>query len=154
MTRHMSSISQAALLAYAVLLGSGCGQHPRIDVSVGIENGQVVFNVPFGDMNGLLDFAVCEGKKTVWAVSLPYERGHRIVYGLIPTGGNTVAKQTLPPVGEPLPDIRGKTITVCVGYQYDSGFAPCTGHFEKVVAVPQGPADGTGVEPGDIPSMR
>ena len=128
--------SRIVFLAFAVLLASGCGQHPRIDVSVGIEDGQVVFNVPFGGINGLLDFAVSEGNKTDWAVSLPYEKGHRIVYGVIPTGGNTVARQTLPPVGEPVPDIRGKTITVRVAHQYDNGFAPCVGHLEKVAAVP------------------
>ncbi len=119
-----------------ILLISGCGQHPRIDITPAIENGRVVFDVPFSGTNGLLGFGVSDGSKTLCAVSTSYEKGHKIVYGVLPTDGNMPAKQTFPPLGDALPDIRGKTVTVWVEFQSDSGLSACCSSFEKVVAIP------------------
>src|SRR6516162_9142792 len=94
-----------------VLLLFGCGQNPRIDVVPEIENGRVVFKVPHSGINGILSFRVMEGDKDVWIVLPHYETGHRIVYGELPTGGNMPAEQTVPAPGQPLPDIRGKSVT-------------------------------------------
>ena len=120
----------------ALLLISGCGQHPRVDVSPAIENGQVVFSIPFSGINGILGFEVNDGNETLWAVNTSYDKGHKIIYGVLPTGGNMTANQTFPPDGKAPLDIRGKTVTVSVTYQYDSGFTACSGMFEKSMAIP------------------
>ena len=127
---------RAVAVPTVLLLICGCGQQPRIDISPVIENGQVVFNVPFSGINGLLSFGVNDGNDTLWAVSTSYEKGHKIVYGALPNGGNMAAKQTFPPQGSAIPDIRGKKVTAWVVYQYDSGFAACSGSFEKIVDIP------------------
>jgi hypothetical protein len=119
-----------------VLLLFGCGQNPRIDVVPEIENGRVVFKVPHSGINGILSFRVMEGDKDVWIVLPHYETGHRIVYGELPTGGNMPAEQTVPAPGQPLPDIRGKSVTVRITYQFDSRFSACSGQFEKAVVIP------------------
>jgi hypothetical protein len=77
-----------------------------------------------------------EGEKTLWSVSMSYEKGHRIVYGVLPTGGNMAAKQSTPANGAAPPDIRGKTVNVRVSYQYDSGFAACSGSIQRTVVIP------------------
>jgi hypothetical protein len=120
------------------LVLGGCGQNPRLDVTPRIENGRIVFNVLASGMNGLLGFAVIEGTNTLWEVSTSYEKGSRIVYGVLPTGGNMRAKQVFPPPGVVPPHIGGKTVTVRVEYQYDDGFAACMGHFEKSMQIPDG----------------
>jgi hypothetical protein len=116
---------------------SGCGQNPRVDVSAAIENGQVVFNISHSGINGILGVGVKDGDKTLWAVSTSYEKGHKITYGLLPTGGNMTAMQTIPEQGEGPPDIRGKTVTVSISYQYDRPFAPCSGSAEKALVIPK-----------------
>jgi hypothetical protein len=109
---------------------------PRINVYPAIENGKVVFEIPYTGINGLLGFKVEEGERTVWAIKTSYERGHEITYGVLPTGGKMVAHQIVPPSGERLPDIRGKRVTVSVEYQYDSGFAACSDSFSTPLDIP------------------
>lgn len=96
---------------------------PRINVYPVIENGNVAFEIRYSGINGLLGFKVEEGGRTLWAIKTSYERGHKILYGVLPTGGKLAARQLVPPSGERPPDIRGKRVTVLVQYQYDSGFA-------------------------------
>jgi hypothetical protein len=127
---------RVAVAVVVLLLISGCGQHPRIDISPTVEGGQVVFHVPFSGVNGLLKFAVKDGETMLWDVTMSYDKGHKIVYGVLPTGGNMPAKQVFPPPGQAPRDIRGRTVTVCVEYQYDDGFSACCRSFKKVVEVP------------------
>ena len=118
----------------------GCG--PRIDVSAALKDGRIVFNVPHRGIAGLMGFEVKEGEKTLWAVSMRYEKGRKIIYGVLPTGGDAPAKQTVPPSSDAVPDLRGKKVTIKVEYQYDIGFAPCRTRFENVVEIPsEAPAD-------------
>jgi hypothetical protein len=128
-------------LALSLLL-SGCGQNPRIDVTPGIENGRVVFSIAARGMNGLLGFAVMDGTNTLWEVSTSYEQGTRIVYGVLPTGGNMAARQVVPATGVLAAPIGGMVVTVRLDYQYDAGFAPRVGHFEKSMQIPNGEPDG------------
>ncbi len=127
-------------LALSLVL-SGCGQNPRIDVTPGIENSCVVFNIAARGMNGLLGFAVMDGTNTLWEVSTSYEQGTRIVYGVLPAGGNMPARQVVPGSGVVPAPIGGMVVTVRVDYQYDDGFAPCVGHFEKSMQIPNGEQD-------------
>jgi len=83
-----------------------------------------------------LSVRVMEGDKDVWVVVTHYETGHRIVYGELPMNGNRPAEQTVPASGQQLPDIRGKSVTVRIAYQFDSGFAASSGHFEKPLVIP------------------
>jgi hypothetical protein len=128
-------------LALSVLL-TGCGQSPRIDVTPGIQSGRVVFNIAASGINGLLGFAVMDGTNTLWEISTSYEKGSKIVYGVLPTGVNMAAKQVFPPRGVVPTAIGGNTVTVRVDYQYDRGFAPGVGHFEKSMPIPNGEPDG------------
>lgn len=131
----MSWIHRGVFVIGSVVL-SGCGQHPRIDVAASIEDEKVVINVSFTQINGISALIVSEGEKTLWSVTTSYENGHKFVYGEVPKGGNMPAQQTNPPVGEHAPNIRGKTVTVSVVYQYDSGFSAMTGTFRKSIRVP------------------
>lgn len=122
-------------LALAAIFGcAGCG--PRIDVRVAVEKDQVVFHVPHSGVNGLLLFRVQDEAGTpLWQVQLNYEKGERIVYGVLPTGGNAPARQDIPSGTRPPPDIRGKVVKVIVDYQYDS-LTPNAGVREIVLRVP------------------
>jgi hypothetical protein len=122
------------LLFFLVLIG--CEQHPRIEVTPGLENGRVVFRLRTSGMNGLLRFAVMEGTNTLWEVSTSYEQGNRLVYGELPKGGNTAARQGFPPKGVAPAPISGKPVTVRVEYQYDDKFSACVGDFEKSMQIP------------------
>lgn len=124
------------------LVLSGCGQNPRVDVTPGIENGRVVFNITARDINGLDGFAVMEGTNTLWEVRTSYDKGTKVVYGVLPAGGNMAAKQVFPPRGVVPKAIGGKTVTVRLGYQYDHGLAACEGDFEKSMQIPNGEPDG------------
>ena len=134
---HLTSLC----LALSVLL-PGCGQSPRIDVTPGIQSGRVVFNIAASGMNGLLGFAVMDGTNTLWEISTSYEKGTKIVYGVLPTGGNMAAKQVFPPSRAIPATILGKLVTVIVDYQYDYASAPSVGHFEKSVQIPKGEPGG------------
>ena len=134
-------VTTSLWLALSLFL-SGCGQHPRIDVTPGIESGRVVFSIAARDMNGLLGFAVMDGTNALWEVSTSYDKGTKIVYGVLPTTGNMAARQVFPAPGVAPASIGGKTVTVRVDYQYDHGLAACVGHFEKSVQVPKGEPDG------------
>jgi hypothetical protein len=127
-------------LAFSMFL-SGCGQNPRIDITPGLESGHVVFNVAATGMNGLLRFAVMGGTNALCEVDTSYDRSTKVVYGVLPTNGNMAARQVFPPPGVTPASIRGKMVTLRVDYQYDHGFAPCVGHFEKSVQVPNGEPD-------------
>ena len=132
----MRSTARIFFVLTVLLLITGCGQHPVIDVLPEIEKNKVVFNVPFSGINGLLNFRVTDGHKTLWAVNTSYEKGHKFVYGVIPTSGNMTAKQTFPAQGDAILDIRGRKVTVWIEYQYDSGFAACSRSFKKIVDIP------------------
>ena len=120
-----------------VICVSGCGQRPRIDVSVSIDDGRVAFDIPRRDVNGLLSFRVEDlNGKVLWQINVSYELGQRIIYGVLPTGGNMDAKQVIPSDGKAPPDIRGHSVRVIVEYQYDELMAPSAADFEKTVQVP------------------
>jgi hypothetical protein len=138
----MKTVIRAILCLPLFLLLGGCGQNPRIDISPGIENGRVVFNLATSGMNGLVSFAVMEGTNTLWEVSTSYEKGTRIVYGVLPTGGNMAAKQVFPPRSVAPAYIAGKRVTVRVGYQYDHDFSACSGSFEKSMQIPNAEPSG------------
>jgi hypothetical protein len=127
------------LLLSLVAIGSGsCGQSPRLDVSASIdEGGRVVFDVPRRGVNGLLGFRVeDEAGKVLWDVSMSYEQGRRITFGVLPTEGNMKARQIVPADGSAPPDIRGRRVRVRVGYQYDELTAASAASFEKTIQVP------------------
>lgn len=131
-------VRTAKLLVSLVIAMStvGCGQRPRMDVQVAVEDGRVVFDVPRSDENGLLGFRVeDEAGAILWQVKMSYDEGRRITYGVLPTGGNMAARQVVPADGAAPPDIRGRTVRVRVEYQYDDP-APSAAHFDKVVRVP------------------
>lgn len=120
-----------------VSLFVGCGQLPRIDVSPVVENERIVFDVQHSGINGILGFRVeDDAGELLWDVRTSYEKGRKITYGVLPPGGNRSARQEFPPQGQPPPDIRGKTVTVCVEYQYDSP-APSSGTVRKTIRIPQ-----------------
>jgi hypothetical protein len=133
-------------LLFSLIL-SGCGQNPRIDVTPGLENGRVMFNIAATGINGLVRFAVMDGTNRLWEVSTSYEQGTRIIYGVLPTGGNMAARQVVPPSGVVPAPIGGMVVTVRADYQYDDGFAPCVGHFEKSVLIPNGGGAANGKQP-------
>jgi hypothetical protein len=118
-----------------MLIIAGCGQKPHVDVSAKIENNQVVFNIPSSGINGILSFGVKDFNETLWSINTSYEKGNSIIYGVIPSGGKAVAKQSFPLDGKTPIDIRGKNVTVWVEYQYDSGLSPCVGTFEKNLTI-------------------
>ena len=143
----MKSLACGILCVPLFLFLSGCGQNPRIDVTPGVENGRVFFHIVASGMNGLLGFTVMDGTNRLWEVDTSYEKGTKIVYGILPTGGNMAARQIFPPPGVVPTAIDGKQVTVRVDYQYDSKFTPCVGHFAKSVQIPNaepnGAANGT-----------
>lgn len=119
----------------------GCGQHPKIDVTANVENGKVVFDIPYSDINGLLGFAVTdEAGKAYWIMSLPYVKANQIVYGEFPPvddyRSTSSIHQTSPAEGQEFLDIRGKEVNVEVQYQYDEPFAACVGSFKKRIVIP------------------
>ena len=127
-------------LMFSLVL-SGCGQHPRIEVTPGIESGRVVFRIAGSDINGLLGFTVMDGTNALWEVSTSYVMGRKIIYGVLPNG-NMAPRQIFPAPGVAPASIGGKTVTVRVDYQYDRGLAACEGHFEKSMQIPRGEPDG------------
>ena len=137
----MKAIIPAVCGLTLILIGGGCGQNPRINVRPGFEDGRVVFNITAKGINGLLGFAVMEGTNTLWEITTSYERGTKIVYGELPTGGNMGAKQMVPPLGILPPPIQGMAVTVRVDYQYDDWY-PLQGHFQKSMQIPNGEQNG------------
>src|SRR5262249_42661221 len=128
---------QSAPVFCGVALSSlllGCGQSPKVDVTAATEGERVIFHVPYSGINGILRFRV-EDKEgaPLWDVVTSYEKGHRIVYGVLPSGGNMAARQEFPLDNRSPANIRGKTVAVVVEYQYDSGMAACCGTFRQVV---------------------
>src|SRR5579862_3856517 len=100
-----------ALIMVGVFLRFTVCPRIRFDVSSAIEDGRVVFKLKYSRMvNGVLRFRVSNDYDTFWDLSTSYEKGNQIVYGVLPTGGNMPARQLVPPVGVPLPDIRGRTV--------------------------------------------
>ena len=138
----MKSLVCEILCVPLFLFLGGCGQNPRIDVTPGVENGRVVFRIVARGMNGLLGFTVMEGTDTLWKVDTSYEKGTKIVYGVLPTGGNMAARQVFPSPGVVPTAIDGKQVTVRVDYQYDGGFTACLGYFAKSVQIPNAEPDG------------
>jgi hypothetical protein len=134
----MPRASGLLVIALAALWACGCGQRPRLHVVPSLDAGsRVVFDMPRTDVNGLLEFRVeDEAGKALWHVHMSYEKGHRITYGVLPTGGNMTARQEVPTDGSAPPDIRGRRVQVRVTYQYDEFAAASAGHFEKTVDVP------------------
>ncbi|MFL5341228.1 MAG: hypothetical protein ACJ8F7_13860 [Gemmataceae bacterium] len=122
------------LLPLVVVTGvTGCGQHPRLDVSVSIVDGRVAFDIPRRDVNGLLAFRVENANGTIlWHIEMNYEKRRQIIYGVLPASG----KQTVPSDGSVPADIRGREVRVRVEYQYDEFAAPSAGEFVKTVQVP------------------
>ena len=123
------------LMFFLVL--SGCGQHPRIEVTPGIESGRVVFRIAGRDIDGLLGFTVLDGTNKLWEVNTSYVKGRKIIYGVLPTG-NMAPSQVFPAPGVAPTSIGGKTVTVRVDYVYDRGLAA----FEKSIQIPRGEPDG------------
>jgi hypothetical protein len=108
------------------------GQFPLVDVDAAVENGQVVFDIRHKGCNGLLWFAVDgERGEDLWKLELGYATTHRIAYGESPRFG----KQVFPAGNQPPADIRGKPVTVTVGYQYDR-FEPSLGRCQKTLRIP------------------
>jgi hypothetical protein len=133
---HFLRRSTLVSVSLTLLAFLGCGQRPRLDVVPTLEEGRVVFNVPFSGINGLLQFTVeDESGKRLWDVKTSYYKGHAITYGVLPTGGSTVIRQDFPPNDQPPPDIRGKTVRVSIEYQYDDPI-PSARTFKKTVQVP------------------
>ena len=115
----------------------GCGQNPKISVSATVEGQEIVFLVPHEDVNGLLEFKVEDDQgTTLWEVQLSYEKGHRLVYGVLPAGGNMPAKQVYPPNQQPPQSIRGKKVIAVVDYQFDDGFAPSSDSLRQELVIP------------------
>jgi hypothetical protein len=103
-------------------------------------------------MNGLTSFTVIDGTNKVWEIKTSYEKGSKIVYGILPTGGNMAAEQAFPPKGLSPSAIIGKAVTVKVGYQYDHDWSPCDGYFEKLVVIPSSePSESTNAS---LPNKR
>jgi hypothetical protein len=110
----------------------GCGQRPKVDVTAGVENDQIVFNIAYSDVNGILGFGVEDTSGTpLWKVDLNYFKGHKITYGKTPKGD----KQQLPENGAAPPSIRGNKVRVIVQVQYDD-WVPSARHFSKVLDIP------------------
>lgn len=108
-----------------------------MDVTARVDNGDVVFDIPWSDANGLLGFAVAEEDgNRLWEVRLPYEKGHQIVYGELPTGGNMKATQVIPADGSSPPDIKNQKVRIWVEYQYDYKLSAISGSFEKTLQIP------------------
>ena len=125
------------LLTPLLVAVTGCGQHPKLDVSASVEDEQVAFDVPRTDVNGLLSFRVEDLKGTVlWQVDMSYEQAKRIIYGVLPTGGNITAKQVVPSDGSAPPNIRGREVQVRIEYQYDEFAAASAASFVKLVQIP------------------
>lgn len=134
----MARILILVLGATPLVVLSGCSQVPRIDVVPVVENQRVVFDIPHSGVNGILGFEVeDESGKPLWVVKTSYEKGQKLIYGVLPTGGNMEAQQEFPPTNQPPAEVRGKTVTVSVTYQYDSHMAPCSGTYRKTVRVPE-----------------
>jgi hypothetical protein len=134
----MARIFALVLGATPFVFLSGCSQVPRIDVVPVVENQRVVFDIPHSGVNGILGFEVeDESGKPLWVVKTSYEKGRKFIYGVLPTGGNMEAQQEFPPANRLPAEVRGKTVTVLVTYQYDSHMAPCSGTYRKTVRVPE-----------------
>lgn len=117
---------------------SGCSQFPRVDVQPRVENQRIVFDVPYSGINGILGFRVeDESGNPLWVIDTAYEKGRKIVYGELPTGGNMEAKQEFPLDNQPPAEIRGKTVTVKVTYQYDRNISACSDTYSKKIQVPE-----------------
>ena len=109
---------------------------PYVDVFATVEDGRVVFNIPHHGTS-LLSFDVEDSaEKPLWHVGLASEKGHRIYYGTLPTGGNMPATQAFPVAGKPPKDIRGKRVIVRLVYTDGSG--GFTNEFEKVLDIGAG----------------
>jgi hypothetical protein len=127
---------QLAFCTVLPLLIVGCAQNPRITITPSIVNDRVVFNLTTSGINGILGVEVRDANGTLWEIRTSYEKGNRIVYGELPTGGNMAARQTFPPPGTAPKGIRGKTVTVRIDYQYDQWISACAGDVEKVLVIP------------------
>jgi hypothetical protein len=126
----------AALAASAVM---GCGQRPKLDVSATIVDDEVVFDIKHSGINQIADFQVSDETGLLWSVSALHGRGYRITYGVLPPRADdlyTEPEERFPLAGR-AKHIRGKNVTVSIGYQYDDGFVPCAGHFNKSVQIPE-----------------
>ena len=124
----------ALLIATGLFLTAvpGCGQRPKVDVTAGVENDQIVFSIACSDVNGILGFSVEDTSGTpLWKVDLNYFKGHKITYGTIPNGDT----QQLPKNGAAPPSIRGKKVRVRINVQYDD-WAPSARDFSKVLDIP------------------
>jgi hypothetical protein len=139
MKYSLRSISVVAFImaTAAFFYFRGCGQHPVVSVSAKVEGNRVVFHIPHYDVHGLLGFEVSDSQGVVlWRISLPYEKGHSITYGVLPKGGNMAATQEIPPAPTSPPPIRGKTVVVRVDYQYDADFSPSIGSIRQQLDIP------------------
>ena len=121
----------------------GCGQRPRIDVLVTIEDGHVVFDLPHSGMNYINNVKVLgDDGKPLWHIHVGGQKWQgkslKITYGVLPpaeTDSNSAPHQFFPRENQPPRDIRGKTVQVEVYYQYDSP-APSMATFRKSVEIP------------------
>ena len=107
---------------------------PWVDVRVHLNEQQIVFDITHVGIDGILGFGVenSEGR-VIWAINLSYEKGHRIVYGSLPTGGNRLGRQVVPAEGQP-EDIHGKHVTVWMLYAHDGVMAT---EFRKTIDIPR-----------------
>ncbi len=144
--RHVATLITGTRiqLCFAVMVAvccfCGCGQNPKVDVSVSVEDGQLVFHVPRSDTNGLLEFRVEDDARNVlWSIRLGYEKGENITYGQLPARpiANMAPEQLVPLDDAPPPEIWGRRISVIARYQYDEFMAPSTGTFTKIIQIPE-----------------
>lgn len=116
---------------------AGCKPAPKVDVSVSIEDDEVVFNIQASGINGLLRFRVEDSEANLlWDVDLGYEKGTRIIYGVLPVNGSTPADQVFPPNRRRPSPIRGKRVAVFINYQFDDCFTPSSRYLKKTVIIP------------------
>jgi hypothetical protein len=119
----------------ALLALTGCSFSSSVDISVEVVAGRVEFRVLPKNIRGILGFTVSVEGRTVWDISMDYERGTDIVYGELPTRGSITAKQLFPSAGDSPDSILGRKVSVDVHYVYDT-WHPNQGFFSRVLSIP------------------
>jgi hypothetical protein len=128
------------VIASVLLSASGCGQHPRINVVARILDDNVVFDISAKGVNQVYGLSVeDEAGNEIWSVNdAEIKDKQPVVYGALPerSGVHAGVGQVYPAENKAPADIRGKTVTVIVRYQYDDGFSACAGSSRKTVPIP------------------
>ena len=108
---------------------------PWVDVHARLEGEDVVFDITHVGIEGIRKIRVNDNVgQRLWALDLQYEKGHRITYGIVPSGGSMPGRQIFPAEGRP-ESIRGRRVTVWIEYFYMET-APCRREFRKEFDIP------------------